>query len=153
MRTLGLKLFAAVLDEAGTREPTIQRQGEGPHPDPGARHRLCRGVESADRDHRAVDLSPGCGCHVGSPTRCRTRATRFIRRWKTPAPNYEVEQTPVVTGDQLVDASAAMDPEQSPGGEFPLQCAGRAGPFGLYTAENIGSPFAIVLDGEVVSAP
>ena len=43
-------------------------------------------------------------------------------------------------------------PERPPGGEFPVQPVRRAH-FGDYTAENIGNPFAIVLDGEVISAP
>ena len=44
-----LEIIRRRVDEVGTREPTIQRQGDRPNFDPGARHRQRRRVES---DHR-----------------------------------------------------------------------------------------------------
>jgi protein-export membrane protein SecD len=65
---------------------------------------------------------------------------------------YVVEATPVVTGEQLVDAQPAFDQNNRPAVSFRFNPqGGRA--FGDYTARNIGNPFAIVLDGEVISAP
>jgi preprotein translocase subunit SecD len=65
---------------------------------------------------------------------------------------YIVESAPVVTGEELVDAQPAFDQNGRPAVNFRFNTSG-ARKFGDYTAENIGSPFAIVLDDEVVSAP
>ncbi len=65
---------------------------------------------------------------------------------------YVLEQTPVVTGDELTDAQPAFDQNGRPAVNFRFNPTG-ARKFGDYTAENIGSPFAIVLDNEVISAP
>ncbi|MEC7963771.1 MAG: protein translocase subunit SecD, partial [Pseudomonadota bacterium] len=63
-----------------------------------------------------------------------------------------LEQVPVVTGEELVDAQPAFDQNGRPAVNFRFNTTG-ARKFGDYTAENIGNPFAIVLDGEVISAP
>ena len=65
---------------------------------------------------------------------------------------YILERTPVVTGEELVDAQPAFDQNGRPAVNFRFNPTG-ARKFGDYTAENIGSPFAIVLDDEVISAP
>jgi preprotein translocase subunit SecD len=59
---------------------------------------------------------------------------------------------PVVAGDDLVDAQPSFDQNGGAAVSFRFNTAG-ARRFGNYTADNIGSPFAIVLDNEVVSAP
>ncbi|MEO0401365.1 MAG: protein translocase subunit SecD, partial [Pseudomonadota bacterium] len=59
---------------------------------------------------------------------------------------------PVVTGEDLVDAQPSFDQNGNPAVSFRFNTSG-ARRFGDYTADNIGSPFAIVLDDEVVSAP
>jgi preprotein translocase subunit SecD len=58
----------------------------------------------------------------------------------------------VVTGEDLVDAQPSFDQNGRPAVTFRFNPLG-ARRFGDYTAENIGSPFAIVLDSEVISAP
>jgi preprotein translocase subunit SecD len=58
----------------------------------------------------------------------------------------------VVTGEQLVDAQPSFDQNGRPAVTFRFNPTG-ARAFGDYTAENIGNPFAIVLDDEVISAP
>jgi preprotein translocase subunit SecD len=65
---------------------------------------------------------------------------------------YILERAPVVTGDELVDAQPDFDQNGRPAVSFRFNPTG-ARKFGDYTAENIGNPFAIVLDGEVISAP
>ena len=57
---------------------------------------------------------------------------------------YIVEQTPVVTGEDLTDAQPAFDQNNRPAVSFRFNPAGGR-KFGDYTANNIGSPFAIVL--------
>ena len=58
----------------------------------------------------------------------------------------------VVHGEDLVDAQPAFDQNGSPAVNFRFNPTG-ARKFGDYTAENIGSPFAIVLDNEVICQP
>jgi preprotein translocase subunit SecD len=65
---------------------------------------------------------------------------------------YVLERTPVVTGEELVDAQPSFDQNGRPAVSFRFNPQG-ARAFGDYTAENVGSPFAIVLDDEVISAP
>ena len=65
---------------------------------------------------------------------------------------YVLEAAPVVTGEELVDAQPSFDQNGRPAVSFRFNPTG-ARKFGDYTAENIGSPFAIALDGEVISAP
>jgi preprotein translocase subunit SecD len=69
-----------------------------------------------------------------------------------PGQYYILEQAAVVTGEDLVDAQPSFDQNGRPAVSFRFDPTG-ARRFGDYTAENIGSPFAIVLDNEVISAP
>jgi preprotein translocase subunit SecD len=57
-----------------------------------------------------------------------------------------------VTGEELTDAQPTFDQNGRPAVNFRFNPSG-ARKFGDYTAQNIGSPFAIVLDEEVISAP
>ena len=60
---------------------------------------------------------------------------------------------PVVTGDDLVDAQQAFDSRTNEAViNFRFNQKG-ARVFGRFTQENIGRPFAIVLDEKVLSAP
>jgi preprotein translocase subunit SecD len=146
-----LEIIRTRVDQAGTREPTIQRQG-------------------ADRILIQV---PGIGSATELKALIGTTAkltfNPVVRRGnaedKNPGPRnlslpsmdeqgvwYVVEETPVVTGDDLTNASPAFDQNNRPAVEFQFDTSG-ARRFGDYTAANIGAPFAIVLDGKVISAP
>ncbi len=57
-----------------------------------------------------------------------------------------------MTGEELTDAQPTFDQNGRPAVNFRFNPSG-ARKFGDYTAQNIGSPFAIVLDDEVISAP
>jgi preprotein translocase subunit SecD len=65
---------------------------------------------------------------------------------------YLVEDAAVVSGDSLVDSQPSFDRDNRPAVSFRFDTTG-ARAFGDYTAANIGQLFAIVLDGEVISAP
>ncbi len=150
MRT-SLEIIRRRVDEAGTREPTIQRQGDD---------RILiqvPGIGSAAELKDLIGTTARLTFHPVVTTTSDPDATPEPGQEIYPSMEqdglyYVVERTPVVSGAQLVDASAGMDQNNSPAVNFRFNAqGGRA--FGLYTAENIGSPFAIVLDGEVVSAP
>jgi len=146
-----LEIVRRRIDEVGTREPTIQRQGADriliQVPGIGSASELkaiigttaqltFNPVVGRGSDENAV---PGVG-------------NKVIPSLDEEGVFYTVESAPVVTGEELVDAQPAFDQNGRPAVNFRFNPAG-ARKFGDYTAENIGSPFAIVLDDEVVSAP
>ncbi|TYB81683.1 protein translocase subunit SecD [Maritimibacter fusiformis] len=146
-----LEIIRRRVDEVGTREPTIQRQGE--------RRILIQvpGLGSAEELKALIGTTAQL---TFNPVISRTSDGNV-----SPGPRnvvypsldedgifYVLEQTPVVTGEDLVDAQPTFDQNGRPAVSFRFDPAG-ARKFGDYTAENVGSPFAIVLDGEVISAP
>lgn len=153
LRTIqqSLEIIRTRVDTAGTREPTIQRQG-------------------ADRILIQV---PGIGSATELKALIGTTAkltfNPVVRRGtaedQTPGPGnislpsmdeegvwYTVEEVPVVSGEDLTNAKGDFDQNGRPAVAFQFDVRG-ARAFGDYTAQNIGAPFAIVLDGEVISAP
>ena len=146
-----LEIIRNRIDEVGTREPTIQRQG--------AERILIQvpGIGSASELKDIIgttaqltfnpvvsrgsnpDASPGIG-------------NKILPSLDEEGQYYTVESAPVVTGEELVDAQPSFDQNGNPAVSFRFNTSG-ARKFGDYTAENIGSPFAIILDDEVVSAP
>lgn len=140
------------VDEAGTREPTIQRQGAD---------RILIQVPGIGSAQELKDLIGTTARLTFHPVISRTRdgETRLeARQILLPAMDeegvfYVLEQTPVVTGDDLVDSQPAFDQQTGqPSVTFRFNPSG-ARAFGAYTAANVGAPFAIVLDDEVISAP
>jgi preprotein translocase subunit SecD len=138
------------VDEVGTREPTIQRQG----------------------DDRILIQVPGVGSAaelkaiIGTTAKLTFQPVVRITEDPNDSPGpgnmllpsmeeeglfYVLEDTPVVTGEELVDARPDFH-EGAPAVAFRFNPQG-ARVFGDYTAENIGQLFAIVLDNEVISAP
>jgi len=66
---------------------------------------------------------------------------------------YILEEDPFLTGDMLENATAGRDPQFNQAQvQFELSRAGGRR-FGDVTAQHVGDHIAIVLDGEVVSAP
>lgn len=70
-----------------------------------------------------------------------------------PNRSYVLQDSPVVTGEDLVDANQSFDSQDGqPVIAFRFNLSG-ARKFGKFTTENIGAPFAILLDNKVLSAP
>jgi len=67
-------------------------------------------------------------------------------------PAYVVKRRSVVTGEMLTSASASHDENNRPDISFAFNGQG-ARRFAETTSQNIGKPFAIVLDKRVISAP
>ena len=140
------------VDEAGTREPTIQRQGAD---------RILIQVPGIGSAQELKDLIGTTARLTFHPVVSRTtdaQAEVDARQILLPSMDeegafYVLEQTPVVTGDDLVDSQPAFDQQTGqPAVTFRFNPSG-ARAFGDYTAANVGAPFAIVLDEEVISAP
>jgi len=152
-RTLqqSLEIIRRRVDEVGTREPTIQRQGSD---------RILIQVPGIGSAAELKDL-------IGTTAKLTFNAVvrRTTNAGEDPGPRnlllpvmgeegsyLVVEETPVVSGEDLVDSQPAFDQNNRPAVDFRFNPSG-AVRFGDYTAANIGKPFAIVLDGEVISAP
>jgi len=146
-----LEIVRNRVDEVGTREPTIQRQGDD--------RVLIQvpGLGSAAELKALIGTTAKLTFHPVVGRTDNPKASPGPRNRVLPAMNekgvyYIIEETPVVSGEQLVDAQPAFDQNGRPAVNFRFNPAG-ARKFGDYTADNIGSPFAIVLDDEVISAP
>jgi SecD/SecF fusion protein len=68
------------------------------------------------------------------------------------APAYVVKRRALVTGEMLTAASAGHDQNNSPDINFAFNGQGTRR-FAEATSQNVGKPFAIILDGRVISAP
>ena len=146
-----LEIIRRRIDEVGTREPTIQRQG--------ADRILIQvpGISSAAELKKIIGTTAQLTFNpvVGRASRAEERAgvgNKVVPSLDQPGTFYIIEAAPVVTGEELVDAQPAFDQNGRPAVNFRFNTSG-ARKFGDYTLENIGQPFAIVLDDEVISAP
>lgn len=146
-----LEIIRRRVDEVGTREPTIQRQGED---------RILIQVPGIGSASELKDIIGTTAQLTFNPVVGRaSSADAPAGAGNVVLPSldeegvfYTLEAAPVVTGEELVDAQPSFDQNGRPAVSFRFNPSG-ARKFGDYTAENIGSPFAIVLDGEVISAP
>ena len=145
-----LEIIRRRVDEVGTREPTIQRQGED---------RILiqvPGIGSAEELKALIGTTAQLTFHpvLGRESQDApdTGSTITLPSLDEDGVFYELERTPVVTGEELTDAQPSFDQNGLPAVNFQFNPSG-ARKFGDYTAENVGSPFAIVLDEEVISAP
>jgi len=146
-----LEIIRRRVDEVGTREPTIQRQG--------ADRILIQvpGIGSAAELKELIGTTARLTFHPVVRRTTDGNATPGLGNILLPSMDeegqfYVVEQAPVVSGEELVDARPDFDQNNRPAVSFRFNPAG-ARKFGDYTAQNIGQPFAIVLDNEVISAP
>ncbi|MCE6959014.1 protein translocase subunit SecD [Cereibacter sphaeroides] len=145
-----LEIIRRRVDEVGTREPTIQRQGEDriliqvPGIGSAAELKSLIGTTAKLTFHPVLGRTADAGADAGGNLLLPSADEQGIF--------YIIERAPVVSGEDLVDAQPSFDQNNRPAVSFRFDPAG-ARAFGDYTAENIGKPFAIVLDEEVISAP
>ena len=146
-----LEIVRRRVDEVGTREPTIQRQGQDriliQVPGIGSAAELKALIGTTAR----LTFHPVVG-RTSDPDQSPGARNVIYPSLDQEGVYYILEQTPVVTGEDLVDAQPSFDQNGRPAVSFRFDPTG-ARKFGTYTAENVGSPFAIVLDEEVISAP
>ncbi|MGB1230314.1 MAG: protein translocase subunit SecD [Holosporaceae bacterium] len=151
------------VDETGTKEPVIQAQGD---------QRILLQIPGADDPVRVKEL-------VGTTARLTFHIVKNVFDWQTAkgmvpelgteilpdfnpktvedeAParrfGYLVDKEVMLSGDMLVDAQPGFDEYNRPRVEFVFNALG-ADIFGNATKAHTGQPFAIVLDGRVISAP
>jgi len=147
------------IDELGTREPTIQRQGSDrilvqvPGLQDPERLKSILG-KTARMVFRLVDVtaSPQEAARTGRiPPGAELLESDTRLPDGSPESLYLVRKRVMVSGETLIDAQPTYDQGQ-PVVSFRFDTLG-ARRFGDATARNVGRPFAIVLDRRVISAP
>ena len=153
-----LEVVRRRVDELGTTEPSIQRQGENrivvqvPGLDDPSRLRDILGrtakmnfhlvnAEKTAAEARATGLPPGTMILPSADAGDQAAGIR----------EYLIDRRVVVSGDNLVDSQPTFS-DGRPVVSFRFDAAGGAR-FGDVTSKSAGRSLAIVLDGEVISAP
>ena len=152
--TQSIEIVRRRIDETGVREPTIQRQGDDrivvqlPGINNPERMKEILGKTArltfrlVDQDARpGGDIPPGSEVLPADETGPNGEPVR----------DYVIRKRIMVSGENLTDAQPTFQ-EGQPVVSFTFDTVG-AKRFGEATQENVGRPFAIVLDGEVISAP
>ncbi|MCB1538303.1 MAG: protein translocase subunit SecD [Rhodospirillales bacterium] len=138
------------VDETGTREPSIAREGEdrivvqlpGLGDPEHVKNLLGKtaklGFQLVDSD-AAMTGKPGLG-------------DVMLPMQEYPGQSLPVQKNAMITGDMLVNAQPSFNQNGQPVVTFQLNTLG-AKRFCDVTTQNVGKPFAIVLDNVVISAP
>ena len=153
--TQSIEVVRRRVDELGTTEPLIQRQGEDRIivqvpglTDPQRLKSLLN--QTAKLTFHMVDTSmPVEEAINGRPP----ASSEVLYSMDDPAVPYLVEKRSLVSGENLVDAQATFNQQTNePVVSFRFDSKG-AQRFAQATQQNVGRPFAIVLDDQVISAP
>jgi preprotein translocase subunit SecD len=141
------------IDELGTREPTIIRQGSNRIvvqvpglDDPKALKDLLG--KTARLEFKLVDTTadPAAVARGDAPV-----GSQVLRYQGTGQP-IAVKRNTIISGDQLADARQAFDQNGAPNVDITFDSVGGRR-FATVTRENVNKPFAIIVDNEVISAP
>jgi protein-export membrane protein SecD len=143
------------VDALGTTEPTIQRQGQDrillqvPGFDDPARLKSIVG-KTAKLTFHLVDQTMSASEAISSRP---PPGSAVYESTEPGAPPYLLQKRTIVSGEDLVDAQPTFDRRTNePVVSFRFDSSG-AQRFARVTKENVGRPFAIVLDDKVISAP
>ena len=144
-----IEIIRRRIDELGTKEPTIQRQGDS---------RILIQVPGLDDPKRLKDLlgtTAKMRFHLIDPFYDGGNVSRSSMQLKhaNNESTYVVERRSIIGGENLVDAQPGFDSQTNqPIVNFRFDGQGSR-KFGKITTDNVGKLFAIVLDNEVISAP
>ncbi|MGG7567499.1 protein translocase subunit SecD [Rhodovulum sp. DZ06] len=146
-----LEIMRRRIDETGTREPTIQRQGD---------NRILiqvPGIGSAEELLNIIGKTAKLTFHmvesVESDPNARPGPGKILVQDSDGTNTfYVLARRALISGDRLTDAQPGFSQNGAPVVNFQFDVAG-ARKFGEVTAANVGRPFAIVLDDEVITAP
>ncbi len=151
-QTLGqsIEIVRRRVDETGTREPAISRQGED---------RIVvqlPGLEDPERIKELLGKTAKLSFHMVTEGGADLRdagGSQTLPLTEMPGQNLTIARRPILTGDMLTNAQPSFN-QGMPVVSFNLNGVG-AKRFCDVTSkkENIGKPFAIVLDNAIISAP
>jgi preprotein translocase subunit SecD len=143
------------VNELGTVEPLIQRQGTDrilvQMPGLQDPQRVIDIIgQTAKMDFRMVDTTVSPDQAIAGRTPPDSEVLPSTEASRVP---YVVKKQVLVSGGELTDAQPGFDQRSGePIVSFKFNTAGSR-KFALATSENVGQPFAIVLDNKVISAP
>ena len=145
------------IDELGTREPTIVRQGSSRIvvqvpglQNPQALKDLLG--KTAKLEFKLVDQNAAPADLVKNIAPVGSQVLRYPNN-PSGVPFIAVRRQTIISGDQLTDARQEFD-QQTNEPQVAITFNGDGGrKFGRVTQENTGKPFAIILDNQVISAP
>jgi len=155
-----IEIIRRRIDETGVREPTIQRQGDDrvivqlPGVDDPERVKRLIG-KTAKLTFQMVDLQNSVEEAMAGRVPPGSLLLPMVEGASGPGGGsfILVKKRVAVSGENLVDAQPGFDGRDSqPVVSFRFDTVG-ARKFGKVTTENVKRPFAIVLDGRVISAP
>lgn len=145
-----LEIVRQRVDQVGVAEPTIQRAGSDrilvqlPGLQDPTRLRELLGSTAQMSFHMVAQDAGGDRLPAG---------VSLLPDAKKASQTYPIEDRVALSGERLVDARAGFDQRtHEPIVSFRFDSAG-ARQFAEITSRNVGRPFAIVLDGKVLSAP
>ena len=151
-----IQIIERRVNELGTVEPLDPAPGRRPHPGAGAGPAGPAAAEGAARQDREARLPHGRSATQRRSRRCRATCRRTTKCSTAPRraeaalcdreARHGVGRRPHRRPARLRSAHQRADRQ------VPLQHRG-ARRFAQATQENVGRPFAIVLDNEVISAP
>jgi len=153
--TQSIEVIERRVNELGTTEPIIQRQGadrilvQVPGLQDPQRLKEILG-QTAKLTFQMVDvtMTPQEAINGRPPA-----GSAVMYSTDDPPVPYLIENRVIVSGENLVDAQATFDQRTSePVVSFRFDAKG-ATRFAQATQQNVGRPFAIILDNEVISAP
>ncbi len=140
------------IDELGTREPTIIRQGS---------NRIVVQVPGLS-DPKALKNLLGRTAKLEFKLVDTTADPAAVAQGRAPAGSQllpypgqgliAVKRATIISGDQLADARQSYDQNQQPNVSINFNSEGGRR-FARVTQENVGRPFAIIVDNSVISAP
>ncbi|MBX4910202.1 MULTISPECIES: protein translocase subunit SecD [Rhizobium] len=140
-----LEVIRQRVDQVGVSEPTIQRIG-------GNRVLVqLPGAQDPSRLRELLGSTAKMSFHMLAPNNQPGPGVTMLQ--DDEGRSYPVLDRVEISGDRLSDARVSFDPNtREPIVSFRFDSAG-ATRFAEITRQNVGSPFAIVLDNKVLSAP
>ena len=144
------------IDEMGTREPTIIRQGDDRIvvqvpglQNPAALKALIG--KTAKLEFKLVDLTADPAAVAQGRAPVGSQVLPYPASNNGPG-RIAVQRRAILSGDELIDAKVAHDQDNRPVVSITFNSVGGR-KFARVTQENTGKPFAMILDGVVLSAP
>ena len=144
------------IDEMGTKEPTIIQQGDDRIivqvpglQDPAALKALIG--KTAKLEFKLVDLTATREQITGGHAPVGSEILPYPDN-PSGVPAIAVTRRAMLTGDELIDAKQTYDQNNRPVVSITFNSSGGR-KFARVTTDNTGKPFAMILDGRVISAP
>ncbi len=149
-----IEIIRRRIDETGTKEPIIQMQGDD---------RILvqlPGMKDPERVKELLGKTARLTFHMvdldTAPSQCLDGSAPLTVRCLPDAdePGYmmPIQRRALLTGDRLIDAQPGYDMNSRPIVNFRFDSLG-ARTFAQVTTDNVGKPFAVVLDDKIITAP